>query len=161
MYTNIKTGLELHCKDHSDLENKYHLTVPPAFLMDALHLLMTNNMFQFGDRYWIQKVGTAVGAPPAPPWSTIFFCIHEETVLTQFGDKLQLYHRFINDVLGIWLVDPNPSEDHRQWTSFVALMQDYYGLEWIFEERSKKVNYMDMTIAIREDRIITSLYKKL
>ena len=39
----------------------------------------------------LQKVGTAMGVPPAPPWATIFFGIHEETVLTQFGDKLQLY----------------------------------------------------------------------
>ena len=45
--------------------------------------------------------------------------------------------------------------------SVVALMQDYYGLEWIFEERSKKVNYMNMTISIRKDQIITSLYEKL
>ena len=39
-------------------------------------------------------------------------------------------------------------------------MQDYYGLEWIFDEISKKVNYMDMIISIRKDRIVTSLYEK-
>ena len=39
-------------------------------------------------------------------------------------------------------------------------MQDYYGLEWIFEERSKKVNYMYMKISICEDQIVTSLYEK-
>ena len=39
-------------------------------------------------------------------------------------------------------------------------MQDYYGLEWIFEEYSDTVDYMDMTISIREDWIITSLYEK-
>ena len=39
-------------------------------------------------------------------------------------------------------------------------MQDYYGLEWIFEECSDKVNYMDTTIAIRKDWIVTSLYEK-
>ena len=128
--------------------------------MDALCLLMTNNVFQFEDTYWLQKVGTVMGAPPAPPWSTIFFGIHEETVLAQFGDKLQLYRRFIDDVLGIWLVEPDPTVDHQQWTFFIALMQDYYRLEWIFEERSDKVNYMEMTIAIREDWIITSLYEK-
>ena len=70
-----------------------------------------------------------------------------------FVQKIQLYGRFIDDVLGIWLVDPDPVEDRRQWTSFVESMQDYYGLEWIFEERSKKVNYMEMTTSIREDRI--------
>ena len=39
-------------------------------------------------------------------------------------------------------------------------MEEYYGLEWISEEHSDKVNYMDMTIAIREDWIITLLYEK-
>ena len=77
--------------------------------MDALRLLMTNIVFQFGDTYWLQKVGTAMGVPPALPWATIFFGIHKETVLTQFRDRLQLYRRFIDDVLGIWLVDPDPA----------------------------------------------------
>ena len=102
--------------------------------MNTLRLLMTDNVSQLGDKYWLQKVGTAIGAPLAPPWATIFFGIHEETVLAKFEDKLHLYRRFINNILGIWLVDPDPAEDHQQWTSFVALMQDYYGLEWIFEE---------------------------
>ena len=68
MYTNIKTGPALHRIGKSALENKEHLTVPPAVLMDALRLLMTNNVFQFGDTLWLQKVGTAMGAPPAPPF---------------------------------------------------------------------------------------------
>ena len=96
--------------------------------MDELRLLMTNNFFQFGDTYWIQKVVTAMGAPPAPQWATIFFGIHEEKVLARFGKKIQLYCRFIDKVLGIWLVDPGPVEYFRQWTFFVALIQDYYGL---------------------------------
>ena len=48
MYTNIKTGPALHCIGQLALENKEHLTVPPVVLMDALRLLMTNNVFQFG-----------------------------------------------------------------------------------------------------------------
>ena len=101
MYTNIKTGPALHCIGQFALENQKHLTVPPGFLMDALRLLMTSNVFQFGYTYWLQKVGTAMGVPPAPPWATIFLGIHKEIVLTQFGDNLQLYCRFIDDVLGI------------------------------------------------------------
>ena len=89
--------------------------------MDALRLLMTKNVFQFGDTFWLQKVGTAMGAPPAPPWATIFFGIHKETVLARFGARLQIYRRFINDVLGIWLVDTDPVEDSRQWSFFSLL----------------------------------------
>ena len=77
--------------------------------MDALRLLMTNNALKFGDTYWLQKVGTAMGAPPAPPWAKIFFGIHEETLLAQLGDILQLYRRFIDNVLGVWLVDHEPA----------------------------------------------------
>ena len=39
-------------------------------------------------------------------------------------------------------------------------MHNYYGLEWIFEECSKKVTYMDNRIAIRKDRFIMALYEK-
>ena len=45
LYTNIKTGSALHRIGQFSLENKEHLTVPPAVMMDALHLLMTNNVF--------------------------------------------------------------------------------------------------------------------
>ena len=69
MYTNIKTGPALHRIGQFALENKEHLSVPPAVLMDVLCLLMTNNVFQFGDTFWLQKVAQvgACGAPIAVP----------------------------------------------------------------------------------------------
>ena len=160
MYTNTKTGPALYHIGQFALNNEEHLTVPPAVFMDVLHLLMTHNIFQFGDTYWLQKLGTAMGAPPAPTWATIFFGIHEKTVLTQFGNRLQLYRRFIDHILGTWMVDPDPAKDHRQWKAFVSLMQDCYGLEWISEDRSDNVNYMDMKIEIRRDWIVMLLYEK-
>ena len=129
MYTNIKTGPSLHRIRQFALENKKHLTVPPAVLMNTLRLLMTSNVFQFGDTYLLQKVGTAMGAPPALPCATILLGIHKDTLLAQFRDKIQLYCSFIDDVLCICVVNPDPAEYHRQCTSLVALMQDYYGLE--------------------------------
>ena len=57
MYTNIKIGPALYRIGQFSLNNKEHLTVPPAVFMDALCLLMTNKVFQFGDTYWLQKVG--------------------------------------------------------------------------------------------------------
>ena len=93
MYTKIKTGPAIHHIGQFALENKEHLNVTPAVLMDALRLLMTNNVFQFGDTYWLQKFGTEMGAPPAPPWATIILGIYEETMLARFGHKLQLYRR--------------------------------------------------------------------
>ena len=101
MYKNIRTGPALHRIVQISLENEKHLDIPSAVLMDTLLILMTNNVFQFGDTYWLQKLVTSMGAPPEPPCATIFFGIHEEAVLDQFGDTLQLYRRFINNV--VWI----------------------------------------------------------
>ena len=160
MYTNIETGPSIIRIKKFDLENEKHLAVPPAVLMDELKLIMKNNVLQFGDTYWLQKVGTLMGATPDPPWAIIFFGIHKDAVLAKLGDMLQLYHFFIGGVLGTWLVDPNPAEYHRKWTAFTFLMQDYYGIKWIFEERLKTVNLMNTRISICEYRIVTSPYKK-
>ena len=77
MYTNIQTVPDLHRIGRFALENEKNLAVPPVVLTESLRLLMTKNVFQFGNKYWLQNVGTEMGAPPAPPWDTIFFSIHE------------------------------------------------------------------------------------
>ena len=136
------------------------MDVPPTVLMEALKIIMTNNILQFGDTYWLQKGLTAMGLPIAHPCATISFGIQEEAVFAKFGDVILLYRHFINIVLRICLVDPNPSKDHHKWTEFTSLLQDYYRLELIFKEHSKTVNFMDMMISIRKDRIFTSLYEK-
>ena len=51
MYTNTKTGQAIHRIGQFALENREQLIVPPAVLMDALRLLMKNNVFQFGDTF--------------------------------------------------------------------------------------------------------------
>ena len=63
-----------------------------------------------------------MGVPPVPPQDTIFFGIKKEAVLAQFVDSLQLYLRFIENVLGIWLVNTDPAEYHKKWTAFKYLM---------------------------------------
>ena len=67
MYTNIKTGPALHRIGQFALQNKKHMTVPPAVLMDALRLLMTNNVFQFGDNYLAPKSENSNGSTARSP----------------------------------------------------------------------------------------------
>ena len=67
MYTNMGTGATLYRVGQFACANEKQLPVSHEALMDALTLLMRNNVFQFGDTFWLQKVGTAMGAPPAPP----------------------------------------------------------------------------------------------
>jgi hypothetical protein len=71
MYTNINTDRALqfvsqHIREHvSDFAN-----VPAEALIEALEIIMTLNVFTFGDTTWIQDRGTAMGSPPPPPGRT-------------------------------------------------------------------------------------------
>ena len=66
-------------------------------LLAALDLVMNNNVFRFGDTYFLQKNGTAMGTPPpAPTYATLYFAIWEHYVIPSFPE-LQLYFRYIVD----------------------------------------------------------------
>ena len=64
---------------------------------------MENNIFEFGDMYFKQLTGTAMGTSAACLWATIYFAIHEDFLLEKYKDDILLYKRFIDDMFGIWI----------------------------------------------------------
>lgn len=161
MYTNIKTTPALETIG-AFLRNERHSldTLEVSALTEALHLVFHNNMFKLGDTFWLQTSGTAMGTPPAPPWATIFYALHERNMVPRWQKHVLLYKRFIDDVIGVWLVDPDPQRNEQLWTEFCADMNNWYGLEWKCTTPSNTVNFMDLTISIVDGRFETTLYEK-
>ena len=116
MYTNINTtkainSIASYLRQHE--EQFQH--IDRKALITALTLVMTNNVFTFGDTYWLQKTGTAMGTPPAPPYANLYYAIHEETFLDSFPGRLLFYRRFIDDIIGIWLPHPDDAINSEEW----------------------------------------------
>jgi hypothetical protein len=146
-----------------------------AQLEYALDLVMKNNIFQFGDTYWQQIAGTAMGTPPAPDYATLYFAIFEYRIIPLFPE-LSYYVRYIDDGFGIWT--PTPSSSTTLQTSRYKLFQDTiqtYGLDhefftddtnslrplqWTFEERGKSAIFLDLRISLHHDTIETTIYEK-
>jgi hypothetical protein len=114
-------------------------------LIAALENVFRNNLFKFDDTFWKQILGTGMGVCPAPPWATIFFAILENRELPRWTQFIFLYKRFIDDIIGVWLHDPDPLVDLHNWNEFKAAWQTHHGLEWVFSERTQEVNFMDLT----------------
>jgi hypothetical protein len=88
-------------------------------LLEAIKLVMFNNCMQFGDIIVKQISGIAMGMSPAPTIANLYVAIYEELHVLKFLPSPVLYlRRFIDDGFGIWLHDPDPAIDERNWTEF-------------------------------------------
>ena len=60
-------------------------------LLAAIKILMTGNVFKFGDTFWQQKSGTAMGTPPAPPYAMLYFGAREAYLLERYRQYIIFY----------------------------------------------------------------------
>ena len=162
MYTNIKTEPALkeiaeYIKTEEGTTFRHY---DANALTEALHIVFRNNLIKFGDTFWRQTSGTGMGISPAPPWATIFFALHERTILRQWKSNLLFYRRFIDDIFGIWILDDNPIYNEELWTSFKTHMQQWHGLSWEFSSLSRSCTFMDVTISINDNKLSTTIYEK-
>jgi hypothetical protein len=162
MYTNIDTEHALAVIEtflvSSPIPEMEQVNVKA--LVKALKIIMNHNVFRFGDTYWAQLTGTAMGTPPACMWATLYFAIHEGNVIPQFADVLEFYRRFIDDGFGLWKPLSDPSADAARWSDFQKAFSTYGKLSWDFSTRSSSVDFLDLTVTITNGRIETCLYEK-
>ena len=80
-------------------------------------------------------------------YATIYYAHHEiSTLLCKYERHLIYYKRFIDDGNGLW----NDRDDPDAWNRFKADVDDFGSLRWEVEERSREVNFLDLTITIND-----------
>ena len=67
---------------------------------------LSNNYLRFGDKYYRQTSGIAMGSRVAPPLAIIFMNDLERRFNSTAVTKPDLYMRYIDDVLGVWTDGP-------------------------------------------------------
>ena len=70
MYTNIPTEAALEAISAFIITKRGDNIFSEA-LISALRLVFRFNFLKFGDTYWQQISGTAMGTPPAPAWAIL------------------------------------------------------------------------------------------
>jgi hypothetical protein len=113
------------------------------------------NIFWFGDTFWRQLSGTAMGTPPACVYATIYFAIHKLSMPAAFQTCLILYKRYIDDGIDIW------TGSNIQWLAFQKWINSFGTLCWTFTKPSRKIDYLDLAIRLDDTMTIrTSLFEK-
>ncbi|KAL7523901.1 hypothetical protein ACHAWF_000737 [Thalassiosira exigua] len=160
MYTNIDTDHAIYVIGTwlDALGNQLPSGFPLEAVKEAMELIMKNNIFSWGDLYFLQLLGTAMGTSAACMWATIYFWVHERNLIASYSTHLFFLQRFINDMFGIWI--PNMPATITAWTSFQSNVNNFGILTWEFSELSKSVDFLDLTLTIDHNEISAKTYQK-
>jgi hypothetical protein len=161
MYTNINTLTGVTSIKHFLSDNRENLPVdfPTKLFLHILYIVMDNNVFCFGNTYWLQLSGAAMGMPAACAYATISYGQHKNAViLPTFSSNLLYFKRYINDIFGIWL--PPSNNKLATWEAFKTCINNWGSLSWVIEEPSTTTNSLDLNLTITGSRISTATFQK-
>ena len=71
-------------------------------LVDLARLVLDNNYFEFDDKIYWQKVGTAIGSMFVPAFGNIFMTVLERNILAESVLKQWVWWRLLDDVFFLW-----------------------------------------------------------
>lgn len=104
MYTYIDSAHALQVMEdsltlHQDQLPEYF---PTAALLDALHIVMEDNVFELKLEHFKQLIRTAMETPVACIYATLYYSSHEgQQLLTKYQSEIQFLWRFIDDMFGV------------------------------------------------------------
>jgi hypothetical protein len=146
MYSNIDTahGLEVIAQWLRLYKTDLPENFPSDMINAALQLVMSDNILQFGDTFWRQLRGTAMGTSTAVNYANLYVGLLEVTrLLPMFKKQLLFYRRFIDDGIGVWLGD-----DPLIWASFLKCLNTWGSLKWTSDGLTDEIIFMDLKIKI-------------
>jgi hypothetical protein len=118
--------------------------------ISLLTLVMWCNVFQLEDTFWVQLIGTAMGTSCAVTFATICFLLTERRIRTKFAHRIPFFKRFIDGILGIWLVDHSVinHEKDEEWLDFKRELNTFGRLRWKVSKLASKSVFLDLEITM-------------
>ena len=107
---------------------------------------MNNNIMQFGDTFWRQLCGTAMGTSAAVNYANFYVGILElDCILSKYKNYLSFYGRYIDDRIRAWDNKPGSEE---AWNNFLQDFNSYGILKWTDTGHVNSLVFLDFVITI-------------
>ena len=115
---------------------------PPAeVLRHLLELVLKLNTFEFNNKYYLQKFGTAMGSKLAPAYANTFMGQLEKDILESSPLQPTYYRRFIDDIFMIW---PHSLKDLQ---CFIAHMnRANRSIQFTHEYSQEEIVFLDVVV---------------
>lgn len=115
LYTNIpnKEGIQACYEAWLKQETKDTQHPPAEVLRHLLEMVLKLNVFEFNEKHYLQKFGTAMESKLAPAYANTFMGKLEKNILDTSPLKPSYYRRFMDDIFIIW---PHSKSSSSIWT---------------------------------------------
>ena len=157
LYTNIPTEMGLDWIDNFLKDHRPEGTKPSnRMLVKLLEFVLTCNDFEFNGEFYLQKFGTAIGTKVAPSYANLVVAIFELLYVYKYDKQPLCWHRFIDDIFGIWTLSISELE------SFVKYLNTRVeSLKFTLEYSNTNLSFLDVMIHKDKHGIIsTDLFRK-
>ena len=76
---------------------------PVKLVLHLNGIIMKSNVFRFGDTYFIQLIGIAMGTSMACMYAMLYYTVHERIfLLPKYRDNVLYLRRFIDNIFALW-----------------------------------------------------------
>ena len=157
LYTNIPTKWGINNVLDKYNKYKYKIDLDPTALNIMLYNVLTLNVFEFNNNYFIQQNGSAMGSNLAPTYAGIVLRNLEEKWLEGTKYNLVLFKRYIDDLFIIY------DNQNNSLNEFIGELETIYDpLKLTVKTSTKEIVFLDLVIVLDHTfkNLQTKLYKK-
>ena len=154
LYANIPhgEGLDSLCRYLETRDNKQ---ISSDTLTELAEVVLKNNIFEFDEKTFKQKRGTAIGTKFAPPYAILFMANLEEKMLEGFEKKPMIWWRYIDDIFFIW------EHGEESLKVFIEQVNMFHStIKFTAEYSKEEVNFLDVNIKLIDGELKTDLFTK-
>ena len=129
-------------------------------------MILTSNAFRFGNEYYRQRTGTALGTSMGPNYLNLFMENFEQNLRRNYSQKTGLsplvWFRFIDDIYFKWTSNKDLL-DH-----FISFTQNYSKsknlkskIKFEINLSTNEVHFLDVTVSLKQGKLRKILFTKL
>ena len=139
----------------SNVENGRKLGDLKNDLVEFTEIVLKNNNFEFDERHFVQKLGTAIGTRMAPSYANIFMDKLERQLISNALIKPHTWWRYIDDIFIIWTEGEESLKDLINYLNG-AHRTIKFTSKWSYQE----VEFLDVKVVNESGKLETDVYIK-
>ena len=157
LYPSIPHGEGLEAIKQA-LDRRENPEVATDTLVGLASLVLDNNYFEFNDKIYRQKLGTAIGTKFAPAYANLFMTRLEERLVDTSVEKPLIWMRYIDDIFFIWM------HGEAKLKEFIDhLNSSHDTIKFTSEHSGDSISFLDVQVTLSEggspvDRLVLQAY---